>query len=108
MHLLVQQFAGEKLDEGLPDVQEEVRSRHAHHFAAQAHSREQGFHGEQDKQVLAWMIEEADNIRSAWDWGVLRADSALMEQFLESFLYFFDIQGRYQECLDMIGRATSP
>ena len=51
------------------------------------------------------MIEEADNIRSAWDWGVLRADSALMEQFLESFLYFFDIQGRYQECLDMTGRA---
>lgn len=105
MHPLVQQFACEKLAQVPPHVNQEARDRHAHHFATLAQSRERDFHGERDKQVLAWMIEEGDNIQTAWDWGVLRADAALLEQFLESFLYFFDIQGRYQECLDLTGRA---
>ena len=51
------------------------------------------------------MIGEADNIRAAWRWGVQQADGALLEQFVESFLYFFDIQGRYQECVDLTGEA---
>lgn len=105
MHPLVQQFAAEQLAQEPSAVVEAARNRHACHFATFVHSREQYFYGEQDKQALGWMIDEADNIRAAWERAVLRADAALLECFLESFLYFFDIQGRYQECLDMTGRA---
>ena len=105
MHPLVRQFAAEKLAQEPARHHVQAHGRHAHHFAALTQQREDDFHGAADKQALAWMIGEADNIRAAWRWGVQQADGVLMEQFVESFLYYFDIQGRYQECVDLTGEA---
>ena len=105
MHPLVQQFAGEKLALGSEATSQQAHEAHARHFAALADRHEHDFHGTQDKQALAWMIAEADNIRAAWGWGVQRADAALLEPFLESFLYFFDLQGRYEEGIELTGQA---
>ena len=105
MHPLVQQFAAEKLAQEPARHHVQAYDRHARHFAALTQQHEDDFHGAADKQALAWMIGEADNIRAAWRWGVRQADGALLEQFVESFLYFFDIQGRYQECADLTGEA---
>lgn len=105
MHPLVQQFAAEKLAQCAPRLIEGARDRHARHYAALAGQHEHEFHGAQDRQALQWMLGEADNIRAAWDWGVRQADVELLEPFLESFLYFFDIQGRYRECVELTGQA---
>lgn len=104
MHPLVRQFAGDRLSQS-PQATA-ARSRHAKHFAGLTGRREHEFHGEQDRLALQWMLREADNIRLAWDWGVRQADAALLEPFIESFLYFFDIQGRYRDCLDLIRDAV--
>ena len=32
--------------------------------------------------------------------------AALLEPYIESFLYFFDIQGRYRECVDLTQDAV--
>ena len=105
MHPLVRQFAAEKLAQEPARHHVQAYGRHARHFAAATQQREDDFHGAADKQALAWMNGEADNIRAAWRWGVQQADGALVEQFVEGFLYFFDIQGRYQECVDLTGEA---
>jgi tetratricopeptide (TPR) repeat protein len=103
MHPLVQQFAGDRLAQQ-PQAGG-VAGRHARHYAELTGRREHEFHGDQDRLALQWMQWEADNIRAAWDWGVQQADTALLEPFLESFLYFFDIQGRYRECVELTGQA---
>jgi DNA-binding SARP family transcriptional activator/predicted ATPase len=105
MHPLIQQFARARLAQQGP-VYAQTANRHARHFAALTSQHEPEFHGKQDRQALAWMIQEADNIRAAWEWGVARADPALIEPFLESFLYFFDIQGRYGECVELTDQAV--
>jgi len=105
MHPLVRQFTAEKLAQEPARHHVQAYGRHARHFAALTQQREDDFHGAADKQALAWMIGEADNIRAAWRWGVQQAEGALLAQFVESFLYFFDIQGRYQECVDLTGEA---
>jgi predicted ATPase len=103
MHPLVQQFAGGRLAQR-PEANA-AASRHAQHYATLTGQREHEFHGDQDRLALQWMQREFDNIRAAWDWGVRQADTALIEPFLESFLYFFDIQGRYRECAELTGQA---
>ncbi len=105
MHPLVQQFAGEKLTQELAALASPARSRHAHHYAALTAAHEHEFHGQSDRQALQWMLQETDNIRAAWAWGVQQADAVVLESFLESFLYYFDIQGRYRECVDLTGDA---
>jgi DNA-binding SARP family transcriptional activator/Tfp pilus assembly protein PilF len=105
MHPLVQQFAGEKLAQTAETVTHQALCRHAHYFAGLVHRSEGDFHGPQDRQALARMVGEVDNIRAAWRWAAQQAEAALLEQFLESFLYFFDIQGRYAECVDLTGGA---
>ncbi len=104
MHPLVRQFAGDRLSQS-PQATA-TRSRHAQHFAGLTGRREHEFHGQQDRLALQWMLREADNIRTAWDWGVQQAEAALLEPFIESFLYFFDIQGRYRECVDLTQDAV--
>ena len=105
MHPLVQQFASDKLAQQAQA--NAVAGRHAQHYAGLTVRREHEFHGDQDRQALQWMLREADNIRAAWDWSVRQADSALIESFLESFLYFFDIQGRYRDCVELTGQALA-
>ena len=99
MHPMIREFAAGKLA-GRPVEADDAPRRHAHHFAVQTASREHEFHGALDRDALQWMLTEADNIRAAWDWGVQQADGELLESFPESFLYFFDIQGRYRECVE--------
>jgi predicted ATPase len=86
LHPLVQQFAGEKLAQQSEEIALEARTHHAQHFATLVSRREHDFHGAHDRQALAWMLEEAGNIRGAWDWGVQQADTGLLEPFLESLL----------------------
>lgn len=105
MHPMIRQFTSGKLADGPEDVACATRERQAKHFAALTVAREHEFHGEQDRQALQWMLREADNIRAAWEWGVRQADGDLLESFLESFLFFFDIQGRYRECVELTGQA---
>ncbi len=105
LHPLARQFALEKLARVPADAMSAARNAHARHFAGLAGQHESEFHCGQDREAMAWMLLEADNIRSAWEWGVRQADSALLETFLESFLYFYDIQGRYQDCVDLLDAA---
>jgi predicted ATPase len=105
LHPLVRQFAGEKLAQQPEAIAALARDRHARHYAALAGRQECNFHCGQDRQALDWMLVEADNIRAAWEWGVQQADLGLLEPFLESFLYFYDIQGRYGECADLLREA---
>ncbi|MEZ4767395.1 MAG: BTAD domain-containing putative transcriptional regulator [Caldilineales bacterium] len=104
MHPMTREFAAGKLA-CQPAEDEDARRRHAHHFAAQTAGREHEFHGARDRDALRWMQIESDNIRTAWDLAVEIADPDLLEGFVESFLYFFDIQGRYRECVELTGRA---
>ncbi|HNS03046.1 MAG TPA: BTAD domain-containing putative transcriptional regulator [Anaerolineae bacterium] len=104
MHPVIGEFAAGKLHGQLAAASVTFQE-HARYFAAQAAGREHQFHGARDRDALRWMQTESDNIRAAWDWAVEDADAGLVEAFLESFLYFFDIQGRYQECVELTGHA---
>ncbi|MCB0244011.1 MAG: tetratricopeptide repeat protein [Anaerolineae bacterium] len=104
MHPMIREFAAGKLA-GRPVDAADAPRRHARYFATQTAGREHEFHGARDRDALQWMLTEADNIRAAWEWGVQQADSDLLEDFLESFLFFFDIQGRYRECVELTGQA---
>ncbi len=105
LHPLARQFALEKLGRLPASVMSAARRAHARHFADLAGQHESEFHCGKDREAMAWMLLEADNIRSAWEWGARQGDSPLLEQFLESFLYFYDIQGRYQDCLELLDQA---
>ncbi|MBM4459670.1 MAG: hypothetical protein FJ011_18230 [Chloroflexi bacterium] len=68
MHPMAHQFARAKLAQHTA-IYQQTRERHARYFARLVSQHEAQFHGQQDRQALARMQLEADNIRAAWDWG---------------------------------------
>ena len=105
-HVLTNQYAESRLAEH-PQLERQVHADHARYFAERLQRQEHGFYGSDDRNALGWMVAEEENIRRAWRWAVAEQDLTLVGHFLESFLYFFDIQGRYREGAELTQEALA-
>jgi tetratricopeptide (TPR) repeat protein len=70
---------------------------HCAYYAAFLQEREGRLRGAKQREALAEIIADIDNVRAAWHWAVTHAKAAELGQSLESLHLFYYAQGWVQE-----------
>jgi predicted ATPase/DNA-binding XRE family transcriptional regulator len=104
LHELVRQYAGERLAEA-PEAEAQARRAHAHYYLALLRDRQAALTGDRQREALAEINAELDNVRAAWDWATAQGDFAWMCAAAWPLWYFFDIVNLYREPAAMLERA---
>jgi tetratricopeptide (TPR) repeat protein len=105
MHELLRQYAAEKLGQ-VPAEEYSIRDAHATYYTAFLASREAPLRGIDQKQVLAEIRAEVDNIQTGWDWAVTQGRLDDIEQSLAPLARFCRIRGWYREGEALFSRAA--
>ena len=104
MHTLLRQYASEKLSSD-PETNERTQARHARHLAAFLERQAIHLKGPHQRQALLRIAPEIENIHQAWQWAVSNSAWREIDHSLESLYRFFDVQGRFQEGIDLLAQA---
>jgi predicted ATPase/DNA-binding SARP family transcriptional activator len=105
LHMLVQQYAEEKLQAD-PEDAFQTQARHARYFAAFLSEREAGAR-HCDRHVIHAIADELQNVRAAWHWAVMHQQLAGVAGSLPALFVFFDILNRSHEGLDLLGQVEA-
>ena len=106
LHELVRQFAAEKLD-GHPQEQSETRDLYCEYYAEFLYQRAEHLVGERQKEALAEITVEIENVRAAWQYAVVHSKEGALEKSLVSLLRFYERRSWFQEGLAVFGRAAA-
>jgi diguanylate cyclase (GGDEF)-like protein len=93
MHQLLWQYASEKLSV-YPDEAEEASHRHSDYFTLFIQQREHLIAS--DRQVLEEISTEIENLRSAWEWGVINLRVAYLARSAGGLSQYFSLVGLFQ------------
>lgn len=104
MHALLRQHAAEKLDRS-PRVRDAIHERHSTFYATYLAERRADLHRGRQREALAEINREIDNIRAAWTWAIDRRDAEKLRDAAETLAIFYDFRGRYLEGLHALRRA---
>lgn len=104
MHELLRQYTAEKLAAD-PEKHQLARTAHAGYFAAFLKKQEARLKGSAQKQALADLAPENDNVRHAWQWAVSSGDAHVVEQALESLYHFYHIRCWFQAGVELLALA---
>jgi predicted ATPase len=104
LHELVRQYAFEQLL-GQPRVQKKAQARHGRFFMEFLSQRGISLRSSTQREALAELIAEVDNLRGAQEWALVHKEFALIERSLGAYSTFFDTLGWSQEALDYLGRV---
>jgi predicted ATPase/DNA-binding SARP family transcriptional activator len=101
---LVRQYAAEQLARH-PAEEGDTRARHAAFYAALVQAATPALR----RTVEAQKVISADsaNIRLAWDWAVEWAEAALLEQLLEGFARWHELQGLPVQAAEALEQAAT-
>ncbi len=104
IHELLRQYAQERLER---DAEAALYARDAHsaYFAGFLAQREAAIAGSGQRSALQEVAAELDNIRAAWVWATERLHGDLLRQAVSTLSVYCDIQGRYQEGVDLCEQA---
>lgn len=96
IHELLRQYAAEKLAEN-PAEKQKVKEAHCHYFAEFLREEENRLKKGQQKQALAAINEEIDNVRAGWFCAITHKRKSEIEPYLEGIFLFYNLQSRFQE-----------
>ncbi len=103
-HPLVRQFAGEKLA-AWPEELAQARERHGRYYAAFLEQRRTDLEGPRQMEAFAEIVEELENIRTAWHWANDGGRVAEIGMSLECLFLYFTTRNRYREAQAFFGQA---
>lgn len=106
LHELIRQYAATCLAEN-PLEQDSARDRHADFYLERVRAREPALKSQRQKEVLAELSADIDNIRAAWEWAVARLRLAGLRQSARCLAWFYDLRGGLVEgaaIFDQAGR----
>ncbi|HXV97237.1 MAG TPA: tetratricopeptide repeat protein, partial [Anaerolineae bacterium] len=104
LHELLRQFARTKLASD-PQAEAVTRERHSAYYLGFLKTREAMLMGQEQRQALAEIGEEIENIGIAWRWAVEQSYLGAIDQALESLYNFYQIDSRYQEGKEIFADA---
>lgn len=104
LHELLRQFAADQFAERA-DEKKATQSCHSDFYLTYFGQADGRLRSSTQRQTLAELTAEMDNIRIAWDWAVAHGEFKLIEQTLRAFAMLYDTRGWYQDGLDALGRA---
>lgn len=105
-HLLLWQYTAEKLDER-PEEKGKIQDLHSDYYTAFLHDKEARLKGGQQREALAEISAEIENIRASWRWAISRGKFAAIEQAAESLFHFYDMRSWFQEGAETFGWAAA-
>jgi tetratricopeptide (TPR) repeat protein len=105
IHELLRQYAAERLGE-VPGARETAKDRHCAHYAQLLHAKEADLIGRHQREALAEIEAEIENVRAAWNWAVDQGKIEEIDHSLESLAEFYRIRGRFQEGEQAFARAV--
>jgi predicted ATPase/predicted Ser/Thr protein kinase len=110
IHELLRQYAADKLRRAdkleVRAEEDAVRDRHCAYFAEFLQQREAQLIGRAQKQALAEVGAETENVRAAWDWAVAQGKIKEIDCSLESLAEFYRIRAWFQEGEEAFARAA--
>ena len=106
LHELLRQYLIKKLEEN-PARELAVRNNFCRYYADFLSQREKYWRAGRQPEILADISDEIDNIRAAWQWSIDQAYWNLIEQYVESLFFFYDLRGLVQEGADSFAAAAA-
>jgi tetratricopeptide (TPR) repeat protein len=94
LHQLLRQFAAEKLALNA-DIMARVQERHAHYYTDLLDQQTKPMAGHGQRQAVAIVAADIDNIRVAWQWAVAQCDITAIEKSVDLLISFYDMRGWY-------------
>ena len=107
VHELLRQYLIKKL-ERRPAHQRDLRARFCQYYAGFLRQREKYLRAGRQKEILAELGTEIDNLRAAWHWSIELERWDLLEHYVESLFFFYDLRSLVQEGADAFAAAIEP
>ncbi len=104
MHEVLRQYAIEKLWQTTSEV-EQIQNRHCDYYTTFLQKRETRLKSERQKETLAEIAREIDNIRASWKWAISQQNLDKIEKALDALWYFYAMYGWFREGAEMLGKA---
>ena len=105
LHELLRQYGAEKLGEA-QDEEGAVHHRHCAYYAEFLSQRRTQLQGREQKQALADIGVEIENIRAGWDWAEAQGRIETISQFMEGLSEFYRMRAWYREGEETFARAA--
>lgn len=105
-HMLLWQYAVEKLEDQ-PEEKEQTQNRHCDYYAAFLQQRVAWLIGGNQKDTLAEIGAEIENIRLSWRWAIAQGRLTAIEQSLDSLFHFYDMRSWFKEGAEAFGLAAA-
>jgi len=96
IHELLRQYGAKKLAEN-PDEKKRVKDRHCSHYAEFLQEQETRLKKGQQKEALAAVSLEIDNLRAGWYWAVATRREEDFEKYREGLFLIHNMQSWFQE-----------
>jgi predicted ATPase/transcriptional regulator with XRE-family HTH domain len=114
LHELIRQYTSEQLanqpkarTERSRSVKKEAHTRHARYFMKFLSQEDGSLRSGTQRESLAKLFIDIDNIRSAQEWALASQEFSLIESTLRAYLIVCDTLGWAQEGHDYLGRVQS-
>jgi len=105
IHELLRQFLEEKLNATGNAIT--VRMKHSSYFADRLYQLKHQLRGKQQVESLNIIEQDIENIRIGWHHAIEYKQFDVIEEYLESLYYFYNVRSRAIEGLEMISLITS-
>lgn len=105
LHELIRQYAAARLAEN-PDHLQAAKDRHSSYYLGLLEARAEALRSGRQKEVLAELTAEMDNIRAAWDWCVTRQRFSLVNRVSTVLWYVYELHNWWKEGQDRFGNTA--
>jgi predicted ATPase/DNA-binding CsgD family transcriptional regulator len=104
LHQPLYQYAQHRLEQAA-DEAARVHQLHSAYYNDFLHAQFDDIVGGQQRQAIAIIASELENIRAAWCWAADHNDVALLDKAADTMYNFYQFQSRYLEGVNALERA---
>ncbi len=104
LHLLIQQYAAEKLA-AQPRAVQEARTAHARFYCQLLANHTPAMRGGDQPGATRAIAAERENVGHAWQWAAAQGDVDCLDLAAVALSLFCQFQGRYREGVEAFGQA---
>ena len=103
-HPLIRSYVAEEAKKEVA-LFEDISTKHGHYFMDMLAETGELLHQHEQMQALEILERDLANIRAAWAWCIEHKNIQKMFTACEQLYWFFTLQGRFEEALEMIQDA---
>ncbi|HJR79797.1 MAG TPA: tetratricopeptide repeat protein, partial [Anaerolineales bacterium] len=104
LHELIRQYSLDQLADQ-PAIRKETQTHHGCYFLTFLAQEDARLRGSAQRESIAGLMADIDNIRSALEWALAGGEFSLIESSLRAYLILFDTLGWTQEALETLGQV---